>query len=126
MIFSFNILEVKPKAVCGDQVVANGAIQDGNNTKLAEGPMDKVSTMLPTVWFGAQSGRWVYHNMKKYYFPTAIIYTMQIDLSTFTRESRESIGKVITALYMDIASYLTILWLSVRNYQFVSKESLTI
>ncbi len=53
---SSNILEVKPKAVCGDQVMANGVTQDGGNTKLAEGPMDKVTTMLPTVWFGAQSG----------------------------------------------------------------------
>ncbi|CAB4009020.1 C-Jun-amino-terminal kinase-interacting 3 [Paramuricea clavata] len=55
-------LEVKPKAVCGDQVVTNGATQDGNNTKLAEGPMDKVSTMLPTVWFGAQSGSIYIHS----------------------------------------------------------------
>jgi hypothetical protein len=50
-------IEVKPKAVRGDQVVTNGTNQDGSNVKLAEGPMDKVTTMLPTVWFGAQSGR---------------------------------------------------------------------
>ena len=58
LILPFHIIEVKPKAVCGDQVVANGGSQDGdNNKKMVEGPMDKVSTMLPTVWFGAQSGR---------------------------------------------------------------------
>lgn len=35
--------------------MVNGVTPD--NTKLEEGPMDKVTTMLPTVWFGAQSGR---------------------------------------------------------------------
>ncbi|XP_028409298.1 JNK-interacting protein 3-like isoform X2 [Dendronephthya gigantea] len=55
-------LEVKPKAVCGDQAVVNGATQDGSTTKIAEGPMDKVSTMLPTVWFGAQSGSIYIHS----------------------------------------------------------------
>lgn len=64
-VLSCNILEVKPKAVYGEQTVINGATQDGNNAKSTEGPMDKVSTMLPTVWFGAQSGRSVHRSIEK-------------------------------------------------------------
>ena len=54
------VSDVKAKPVHDDQSLTNGCSQpsDVKDKTLQEGPMDKVTTMFPTVWFGAQSGRY--------------------------------------------------------------------
>lgn len=57
----FIISDVKPKPVHSDQGASNGSSQafDVDSKMSSEEPVATVTTMLSTVWFGAQSGRFV-------------------------------------------------------------------